>query len=295
MQSRMEMLMQVMNEHGGLLTLLDRITEISFVRVRSHFKQAYQQYLEEKQSGSLPEEEGVSFLVVANFLAERACYTAEAVSCLLWHGYSDSAYELWRTLFNLELNVSKMIQSSDPEHTAKRYLSATLEDLNRHETKLVDVGLKGTLDAERLATSVGRLRHEFEGIERQEGWIDNKEDRRTAKRAEQAGMQVEYAHDYDLASKSAHGAAISLLKRPSAYFPKGGGKLPPVAQSTTGIEIPAILAAKSLCSVADKFIYGTRESESPEEASWVMESNRTFQELALLAMGSLSQGDSVPA
>ena len=294
MQSRMDMLTQVKGEHGELLTLLDRVTEISFVRVRSHFRHAWHQHLKKKQSGRLSNSGGVSFFVAANFLAERACYTAEAVSCLLWHGYADSAYELWRTMFNLELNVSSMVESPDPECIAERYLSAALEDLHRHEQRLADLGLKAAVASEPLEPSVERLREEFEGIEKQDGWIENKGNRKTATRAELANMQFDYMWDYDLASKSAHGAAISTLKRPSAYFPKGQGELPPVVQSTRGIEIVTVRAAKSLCSITDKFVYGTRESVLPKEASWLDDSDRVLDQLVSVAIEGLSPEDRGP-
>ena len=294
MQSRMDMLMQVEGEHGELLVLLDRVTEISFVRVRSHFRHTWHQHLEKKQRGSLSKSGAVSFLVAANFLAQRACYTAEAVSCLLWHGYADSAYELWRTMFNLELNVSSMVESPDLGRTAEKYLSAALEDLHRHEQKVADLGLKTAMASEPLEPSVERLREEFEGIEKQDGWIENKGNRKTATRAQLANMQFDYLWDYDLASKSAHGAAISTLKRPSVYFLEGKGELPPVTQSTRGIEIAAVRAAKSLCSITDKFVYGTCESVLPQEASWLDDSDRVLDQLVSVAIEGLSPEDPGP-
>ena len=276
-----------------MLSLLDRLTEISLVRTRAHFKNAVDHFLEENQSES-PGETGVSYLVAVKFLAERTCYTAGAISCLLRNGFADSAYELWRTMFNLELNISDIDQSQEPEHAAARYLSAAMEELYRHETKLSDAGLPNLIDPEDLKNSVEKLRDEYPDIEKQDGWIANKADRKVQNRAELAGMPFEYFWSYDLASKSVHGAAISTLKRPSVYFPRGRGELPPVEQSVRGIEEPALLAARSLCSVVGRFVYGTSQPELPEEEQWERACKEIYRMLTDMFSSRTGQDDSTP-
>ena len=91
MLSRMNMEIQVSEKHGEILSLLDRLADISFVRVRSHFKHAWR--LSEKRKEIDPPEPnwGANFLIGANFLAERACYTAEAISCCDGPGHTSPA------------------------------------------------------------------------------------------------------------------------------------------------------------------------------------------------------------
>ena len=221
MLSRMNMEIQVSEKHGEILSLLDRLADISFVRVRSHFEHAWR--LSEKRKEIDPPEQnwGGNFLIGANFLAERACYTAEAISCLLWHGFADAAYESWRTMYNLEVNIATMGLTPDPEETAERYLSAALQNHYDHESKRASAGLTDPAESVDLDPLIDRLKEEYPGINGRDGWIAEKKDRQPANRTKSAGMEFEYRWDYHLASKLAHGEAIRCCDGPGHTSPAG--------------------------------------------------------------------------
>ena len=294
MLSRMNMELQVSEKHGEILSFLDRLADISFVRVRSHFEHAYRLREERKKSSPQEEKGGASFLIAANFLGERACYTAEAISCLLWHGFADAAYESWRTMYNLEVNIATMRQSPDPEEISERYVSAALQDHYDHESKLASAGLTDPAESAELKPLIDRLKEEYPGINGRDGWIAEKKNRHPATRAKSAGMEFEYRWDYDLASKLAHGEAISMLRRPGAYFPRGEGELPPVRPSPEGIDQVTILTARALCSIVGHFVNGTREPRLSEEETWVKDSDQALRRLASLVLGGVPGEDPGP-
>ena len=279
MQARLRMLGEVTKEYGEMLEAFDRLTEIAYVRIRSHFRHTLAQVGEDKQVDMHQEGTNVPYLAAINYLAERACYTAEAIATLLWFGYADTAYESWRTMFNLQLNISDIQNSEDPCGTAERYWSASFSELHFHEGKVSEAGLSNSVDPQDLEAGMQSLRREYPGIEGLEGWIEEPENRRMGNRVELAGLLPEYSWDYNLAGKSMHGAALSSLKRPSVYFP-GHGALPPVEQSPRGIEVPTLLAARSLYVVVERFIQCTSQEPLPEDTLWAQDAEATLQRLA---------------
>ena len=282
----MNMQLQVTEEHGEILSLLDRLADISCVRVWSHFEHAYLLNMQRKETSPEEETGDFNFLVAGNFLAGRACYTTEAISCLLWHGFADAAYESWRTMYNLEVNMATLTGDPDPEKAAERYLSSTLQDYYDHESKLARAGFTDPAESEEMKPLMDRLKEEYPGISGRDGWILRKADRDPAKRARSAGTEFEYRWDYDLASKLAHGEAISMLLRPGAYFPHGGqGELPPVRPSPVGIEQVTILTARALCSIVGEFVHGTLEPELPEEKDWRQDSDLALRRPLLVDPG----------
>ena len=100
-------------------------------------------------------------------------------------------------------------------------MSAALQNHYDHESKRASAGLTDPAESVDLEPLIDRLKEEYPGINGRDGWIAEKKVRQPATRTKSAGMEFEYRWDYELASKWAHGEAISMLRRPGAYFPRG--------------------------------------------------------------------------
>ena len=288
MQSRIDMFHKVEKEYGELLLWLDHLADVSFVRIESHYTNAVNEFKDLKDRGEIDQNEGVSYLLSAYFLVKRAWDTADSICCLLRYGKADSAYELWRTLFNLVLNISSMDSSADPENTGERYLSQALADYEKFEKNLAKAGIDSVTDMEDLEKSIEMLKEEFEGIEKLDGWIISASDRAIETRALAAGLPGQYYLDYFLAGKSSHGSAISTLKRPSVLSLSENGEMPPVEASTRGVDYVAFITAVLLDSIVDRFVYGTREGEVEEEADWCKDSQDSVARIFELTQDRVS-------
>lgn len=288
MQSRIDMFHKVDKDYGELLLLLDHLADVSFVRIESHYRNAMSEFKDRKASGEIDQNEGVSYLLSAYFLAMRAWDTSDSICCLLRYGKADSAYELWRTLFNLVLNISSMDNSSDTENAGERYLSQALADCEKYEKNLAKAWIDSMTDMEDLEKSTELLRQEFEGIEKLDGWIIAPSDRTLETRALAAGLPAQYYLDYFLAGKSSHGSAISTLKRPSILSLSEKFEMPPVEASPRGVDYVAFITAFLLDSMVDRFVYGTREGEVEEEEDWRQDSQNSVARIFELAQDRVS-------
>ncbi len=286
MQARLEMFVKVSEAHGEMLRELDILNQIALVRIKLHDKYAWEQALSEVEESKDSKTE--SYLIAGSFLAQRAWYTSGAISCLLWHGYADAAYESWRTLFNIAVVLSDILNSDDPDKTAERYLDYSLAEFHYHEREIAmdletsSVGF-GELDA-----ALSLLENTYgKEITQADGWIKAKPARRMKNRAKLAGMLDLYCRDYQLASKSVHASALSMIKRPSVELKQD--EIPAVEPSDKGVQHITMLTAILLDQVVDAFIYETRQVELPEEKKFREDFQKTLSGLGNLLKDWLEQ------
>ena len=160
-RERLQHFSRVAGEHSALLNLLDQIIALAFIRANMHFEYACEQFRNEQSADHPADDPTAHYLLAGYFLTERACYTAEAITCLLWHGYADAAYETWRTLHHIALNVGELSRDATDE-TAERYLSAALAEMHHNEGQIRKGGRllsiatrcgKGCATSSRISTS----------------------------------------------------------------------------------------------------------------------------------------------
>lgn len=115
---------KTMGEHGAIIDKLDELVGLASLRTVAHDKFTGSQ-IENRRLASEPKT--AYFCIAASFIAQRACHTAQAGALLLRHGFADQAFELWRTLFNLDALIQHL-RDEDKEARAERYLSAAASE-----------------------------------------------------------------------------------------------------------------------------------------------------------------------
>ena len=277
MQWRMEMMSEVGKEHGELLCNLEQIIDCSFIRVNVHYQYALDQYNNWKQSGDTGDDLTAYYLMAGCFLAERACYTANAISSLLWQGYADAAYELCRTLHNVALNLGEL-SKDETDKTADRYLSSALAEAHYQEQQIRYAGEYGEHSDDmwqNLQDLTKQLANEYgDSITRLDGWIEDRDSRKLRDRAESLGLLVAHEIFYEEAGKLTHASSVSMFKRPSIGLNEmlNSSQIITARPSTTGIDQVAGLVAFYLPLIVNWYIYGTDQVEISDDWQWEKDS-----------------------
>jgi hypothetical protein len=287
LQERLEHFRKVAQEHSALLTLLDQIIALAFIRTNVHFEYAYDQVRNERSAGRSADEPTAYYLQAGYFLSERACYTAEAMSCLLWHGYADAAYENWRSLHHIALNLGEMSRD-ETEETAERYLSAALAEMYHNEGRIREAGAPSIhSDAmwDRMQNLIPALTHQYGNeIARLDGWVKDPSNRKPRDRAKSLDLLAEHEMFYEEASKLAHAGSVSMLKRPSVG-PENIADFHSVLTarpSTIGIPRVASLAAAYVHGIVQQYIDGTEQFGVVHDSQWEADAVAMQEQLATM-------------
>ena len=273
MQERLDNFGKVAEEHGERLDLLDRIIALVFIRANVHFEYAYDQFRNEQTAGHPENTPTAYYLLAGYFLAERACYTAEAIAYLLWHGYADAAFENWRTLHHIALNLGELSED-ETKDAAERYLSAALAEMHYNEDRIRKAGAPSIhSDAmwERIQTLIPDLTQQYGAdIMNLDGWIKDPSNRKLRDRAKSVGLLEQHEVFYEEASKLAHAGSVSMFKRPSVG-PENIGDFHSVLTarpSTVGVSRVATLAAVYVHRIVQQYIDCTEQVEIHDDVQW---------------------------
>ncbi len=284
-------------EHGEIILALDELVGLSTMRVAVHDKFIASLHENWRLAG---DEFTAYYFVAACFIAQRACHTAQAIALLLRHGFAVQAFELWRTLFNLDLTLAQLSSDDDDDNDdnkdpAERYLSAALKkedaaeryfsaalaevheldreaaELGYDDAKLVDEPYSQRL-SELFDQLLQRLGNKFR---KRDGWQDPKARDNTKKQARQAGILDLYVF-YQRASKSQHGAPASMFVR-AASDPEF--RPDPLEHSVDGVPFQCFLTALLLDKIVSKFCGATNEVPIHEEPQWSRQSGQLVFEI----------------
>lgn len=290
MLSQINLQADTMLEYSEIVGKLDEIVFLATLRTVVHDKFTASQ-IENRKLANEPKT--AYFCISASFVAQRACHTAQASALLLRHGFADQAFELWRTLFNLNVLIEHLC-SEDKEASAERYLSGAASEMMflDNEAKELSMGY-ARLVTDSLQGEVDDLRHRMieafdQAIVKKDGWLapDSKHDLKSL--AQDAGV-IGWYPLYQLAGKLQHGSPISTFIRGTT---KPGEIWDPLGHSTDGIPLQCFLTAHVLHNVVSAFCDSTDEISICEDDRWLERSENLLTELSDLLLADAARKDS---
>ena len=279
-----------MSEYSEIVDKLDEMISLATLRTVAHDKFTQSQVENRKLAN---EPKTAYFYIAASFAAQRACHTAQASALLLRHGFADQAFELWRTLFNLNVLI-KHLCSGDKEASAERYLSGAASEMMFLDNEAEELGMDyARLVADSLQGEVDDLRHRMieafdRAITKKDGWLapDSKHDLKSL--AHDAGV-IGWYPLYQLAGKLQHGSPISTFIRATT---RPGESWDPLGHSTEGVPLQCYLTAHALHNVVSEFCDATDEIPIYEDDQWFERSENVLTELSDLLLADATRKDS---
>ena len=279
MLAQIKLQAETMAEHGTIIDKLDELVGLASLRTAAHDKFTGSQ-IENRRLASEPKT--AYFCIAASFIAQRACHTAQAGALLLRHGFADQAFELWRTLFNLDALLQHLCdEDGDKEARANRYLSAAasevqfLDDEARklgadYATMVADSDLEGSYkDVCDLVAEFGKQ------IDKRDGWVAPGSKSDMENLAREAGIIYLYPL-YQRAGKLHHGSPISTFVRSALGSVESWDAL---RHSTDGVPVQCLLTAYSLHRVVSTFCDATDEIPIYQDDRWFEQSESLLGEV----------------
>ena len=257
MEAHEEMQKETMTTYGEVIDLLDEVVDVSIDRTVRHHEFTESQILQRRSQ----EESGGFYRLVASFLAQRACHTAQANALLLRHGFQDQAFELWRTMVNLREQLENMI-GEEQEREAEKFLNATVAEMKSLDEKAKGSGsILGRLFDESGEDRIRELADAISdmygpGILKRDGW-KNPNPAETEYRVNEQ-LQAEMDHEYRLASKLQHGTPISMLIGGDFEFRPLRN---PLEHKTEGVPVQCMMTGFMLHSIVTMFCETTAEKK----------------------------------
>lgn len=287
MLAHINLQVDAMAEHGEMVDKLDELVYLATLRTVGHDKFTQSQVENRRLAG---DENTAYFCIAASFIARRACHTAQACALLLRHGFADQTFELWRTLFNLDV-LLQHLWSGDKESSAERYLSAAASEMMFLDKEAEELGMDyARLVADSLQGKVSDLRRRMieafdPGIIGKDGWIapDSQHDLKSL--AQDAGI-INWYPLYQLASKLHHGSPISTFIRASTRL---GDSWDPLQHSVEGVPIQCFLVGHVLHDVVSSFCAATDEISIYEDQQWFDQSENVLRELGYLFLAGAAE------
>ena len=277
MLAHLNLQVETMEQHGNIIDKLDELVYLATLRTVAHDKFAESQ-IENRRLADEPQT--AYFYIAASFIAQRACHTAQAGALLLRHGFADQAFELWRTMFNLDA-VLQNLCSEDREIRAERYLSAAAPEMMFLDKEAEELGIDyARLVADSLQENVDQLRSKMmaaydQGILAKDGWIMPGSEHDLKSLAQEAGI-INWYPMYQIAGKLHHGAPISTFIRASARPMESWD---PLRHSTEGVPVQSLLTAQFLHGIVSAFCDSTDEIPIYEDDQWFEKSEALLAEL----------------
>ena len=257
MQAHRKLQAKTMETYGEIIDLLDEVVGINSQRTGLHHKNSELQWLKRRTR----EEYHGYYRSVASFLAQRACQTAQANALLLRHGFQDQAFELWRTMVNLQEQLENLI-GEDQEKEAEKFLNAAFSEMKFLDERAKESGsILGRMFVDDYKDDITKvaeqLQAEYGGrILKRDGWKNP--DKPAIGHGFDKQFQAEIDHHYQLASKLQHGTPIStaigadLEMRPFRD---------PLEHRTDGVPVQCILTGHMLHTIVSMFCTTTEEIE----------------------------------
>ena len=259
---------KTMGEHGVIIDKLDELVGLASLRTVAHDKFSGSQ-IENRRLASEPKT--AYFCIAASFIAQRACHTAQAGALLLRHGFADQAFELWRTLFNLDALIQYLCDEiEDKEARAERYLSAAASEVRFLDDEARKLGVDyATMVADSYLDmkdkTVRKLVAEFgKQIDKKDGWVTPGSKSDIESLAQEAGI-IGWYPLYQRAGKLHHGSPISTFVRAAIGSVESWDVL---GHSTEGVPVQCLLTAYSLHRVVSTFCDATDEIPIYEDDQW---------------------------
>lgn len=257
---------KTMGEHGAIIDKLDELVGLASLRTVAHDKFTGSQ-IENRRLATEPKT--AYFCIAASFIAQRACHTAQAGALLLRHGFADQAFELWRTLFNLDALIQHLCDE-DKEARAERYLSAAASEAKflNDEAKELDADYATMVSddqLDRMDELTRKLVAVFGGeIDKKDGWVTPGSKSGIKSLARAAGI-IGWYPLYQRAGKLHHGSPISTFARAAFGAVESWDVL---GHSTEGVPLQCLLTAYSLHRVVSTFCDATDEIPIYEDDQW---------------------------
>ena len=276
MQAHRKLQAETMETYREIIDLLDEVVGINSQRTGLHHKNSELQWLERRTR----EEYHGYYRRVASFLAQRACQTAQANALLLRHGFQDQAFELWRTMVNLQEQLEDLT-GQDQEKESEKFLNAAFSEMKFLDERAKESGsLLGRMFAEEYKDDINKLAEQLQTeyggrILKRDGW------KNPNKSVTDGGFdkqfQAEIDHHYQLASKLQHGTPIStaigadLEMRPLRD---------PLEHRTEGVPVQCILTGHMLHTIVSMFCTTTDEIEDDRDELLAERSRAAITEIS---------------
>ena len=270
---------KTMAEHGAIIGKLDELVSLASLRTAAHDKFTGSQ-IENRRLASEPKT--AYFCIAASFIAQRACHTAQAGALLLRHGFADQAFELWRTLFNLDALIQHLCdEEGDKEARAERYLSTAASEVKflDDEAKELEADYATMVADSYLDVrdeTVRKLVAEFgKRIDKKDGWVTPGSKSDIESLAREAGI-IGWYPLYQRAGKLHHGSPVSTFVRAAIGSVESWDVL---GHSTEGVPVQCLLTAYSLHRVVSTFCDATDEIPIYEDDQWFEQSESLLGEI----------------
>ena len=259
---------KTMAEHGTIIDKLDELVGLASLRTVAHDKFTGSQ-IENRRLASEPKT--AYFCIAASFIAQRACHTAQAGALLLRHGFADQAFELWRSLFNLDALIQHLCdEEGDKEARAERYLSAAASEVKFLDDEAIRLEADyATMVADSYRNvkdeAVRKLVAEFgKQIDKKDGWITPGSKNDMESLAREAGI-IGWYPLYQRAGKLHHGSPVSTFVRAAVGSVESWDVL---GHSTEGVPVQCLLTAYLLHRVVSTFCDATDEIPICDDDQW---------------------------
>ena len=258
MMTRFEFRQAIAEVWGPVLNVLESIIADVQMHTVDYMKYYIEQsMLENNDAGSQTD---IQFDVLAR-LSAKGCQLADAISVLLHEGHPDTAFSVWRTLQEIDVN-SSIIASDKTGDIAMRFNDWGIGKVFRRERSLRELKSNELDDADYASLEQAyneRLNKYGDGYKKDMGW----DTRNIFDRAKGAGKETDYRKYYSIASSYVHADILSQKLQIGISERNKHGYL--VGPSGIGLDLPAMLTAHTLPQITLHFMTGTKFSTNKDE------------------------------
>ena len=202
----------------------------------------------------------VQFYVLAR-MACRGCQLSDAILILLREGHADTAFGVWRTLQEIQMN-SSVIAQDNSGMTARRFNDWGIGVVFRRE-RLLRESNSGEMDEDdykSITQTYARMIDQYgQDYKQDSGWSSVG----MSARAKKIGKVVDYSKYYKAASSYVHADIVSHKLRIGISEANKDKYL--FGPSGIGLDLPALMTALSLPQIAHSFMFGTRFATEGDE------------------------------